>query len=274
MAEPPPPPPPPPPPEQPGQPQPGPQQADTLPGGDPGGGGKSSRGKIIAGVAAAIVVLGGVGAAIALSGGSDDGGSTDGTVTDTTAVTDDTTGVTDDTTTAITDDTTTTDPGSGGGLTAAEQQLTKFIAPEYRNRCTQEDKDNQEPGATAALVCDAPRGFYLAIESFDNPSDFKSAFNGYADNFPATDNCAGSWDVSQTWFWNPDKDGGADIATGERVGGLLCFTNTKDLVGSNDGNSMFWTDDSRSAIAFMIGNGGTSKGEAFEAWQVVAQPPL
>ena len=239
-----------------------------IPDGGQGGGG--NRTKILAGIAAAVVVLGGVAVAITRSGGDDS--STASSATDTGADTgEDTGGDTGEDTGGDTGED--TGGGGAGGTTARtpeEEQLLTMISPQYRSKCEKEDKDNQEPGAIAALVCDAPRGFYLAIESYGSNADFKSAFEGYAGGAPEG-NCAASWDVRQIWFY--DQKDGASVNDGTPVGDLFCFTNTKDIVSTNDGNSMFWTDNSRRSIAFLIGNGGTTKGEAFGAWHELARPP-
>lgn len=186
-----------------------------------------NRGKIIAGVAAAVLVLGGIGAAVGLSGGDSDPPPPEPTPEE-------------------------EDPPPPP---TPDEKLKELIAAKYRD-CTQEQERFREEGANAGLVCDAPPGFSVTIESYTSSSDLRAAFLEYARGRP-TGICAEKWGVRGTWYFNRPK---------EIIGDVTCYQNDEG------GESLYWTDDNRLAIAFLDSDGATSEDAILSAWGKLSQP--
>ncbi len=157
--------------------------------------GRGNRGKIAAGIAAAVVVLGGVGAAIALSGGGGGGGTdrhrrhpdrqhafTDSTLTDSTA--------TDST---LTNTTTTTEP------TSDTEAPSLAVTPKVRATCVDEKEKFWEDRAIAGLTCTGRNNSTVIVELFpDNKAalqTFKERDGGARQGGP----CIKEWNTQSTW---------------------------------------------------------------------------
>lgn len=188
--------------------------------------GGEKRGKIIAG-AAVVAVLATVGIAVLAAGG---GGST-----------------------STTSESTSSPPPPPPPT--PEEKLKEMIAAKYRN-CSQEQQKYREAGANAGLVCDAPPGFYLVLESYRSQSDLNAAFGQYAEGF-STGSCTKDWDVRGTWYYDRPND---------TIGKVTCYHN------DDGGETLYWTDDSRRAIAFLDSDGETSQSATVSAWRQLNQP--
>lgn len=238
-AEPPPPTPPPPPSPEPARPV----------GGSSGAKGGGNRGRILAGVAAAVVVLGGIGLAIGLGGGGD-GGDTDPS-TSTSASTDSTdtssTDSTDTTSTDTTDVTTTTDPSN-------PEALAEAIKPKVRSTCVEEKEKFFEEGAIAGLTCVGRNNSTVIVEQFpDNKTaleTFKARDGGAKQGGP----CLEEWNTQSTWT-NPD---------GTVTKGKIACYDTDQGTGQ-----VVWTSPEHRALGFVIGE-DLSNTELINAWSFAA----
>ena len=242
----PPPPAPPPPSPQPDRPRQPAKPLAATQGGESGGKG-GNRGKIAAGIAAAVVVLGGVGAAIALSGGGGGGGTdttgTDTNFTDTTLT--DTTGT--DTDTTLTD-TTTTDS------TSDTDTLAQAVTPKVRATCVDEKEKYWEDGAVAGLTCTGRNNSTVIVELFpDNKTalkTFKERDGGARQGGP----CLKEWNTQSTWT-NPE----GTVTKGK----IACYDTTEGT------GQIVWTAPEHRALGFVIGESLSHK-ELINAWSFAA----
>ena len=235
----------PPPPAPPPPPEPAPRQpAQPL---GAGGGGKKggNRGKILAGVAAAVVVLGGVAAAITLSGGDSGGGTTD-TSAGTDTVGTDSTDLTD--TTDVVD---TTDIGDDQGNTDA---LALAVKPKVRATCVDEKEKFFEEGAIAGLTCTGRNDSTVIVEQFPDNKTALQVFKDRDGGVPQGGPCREKWNTQSTWT-NPD----GSVTKGK----IACYDTTEDT------GQVVWTAPEHRALGFVIGK-DLSNIELINAWSFAA----
>ncbi|MFN8150331.1 MAG: Hsp70 family protein [Solirubrobacterales bacterium] len=187
----------------------------------------NGRGRILAGLAAAVVVLAGAGAAIALSGGGDGDASAEEPP-----------------------------PSSPDPVTPAPDPPTPYglikmsLTPRVHATCEPEDENDYEQGALAGVICDGKYGTTVYNEAYQSRAAAQRVFQRFAGGRSDGD-CGTGWEVQSAWYYD-DK---SNIR-----GRYTCYDN-------DDGNAvMVWTDRENRTVGFVFGFDGQSREQVYRAW--------